>query len=124
MTAPSRGRLIGGLLLGTLAGCFVGSVATAPFAYVSGKKKMAPTRRAWGLTPVVVYGEPFTGTDAVTFDHISQRSFPAHTVDDGMVKPDEAAQLIGRHVIGRMKANAPVRWVDLAPKEAAHCFKP
>ncbi|ATB30060.1 SAF domain-containing protein [Melittangium boletus] len=97
----SRGRP--GFFLGLGLGVVLTFLVAFMLAFFWVKQKEHQVRRGWNLVPVVSLAEDVPAGTVLTYDHISQRSFPEQFVTASVIKPADAATAVGKRLIAPMR---------------------
>ena len=100
-----RGRGIGAASVAMLGGLLVAWAADETI-----RAQRTEARAGWNLRPVVVLADDLEPGTVLTFDLVSQRPIPEQFVTDSYVTPDQANEVIGKKVHGKLRAGDPLTW--------------
>jgi Flp pilus assembly protein CpaB len=106
-------------LLGLLLAC----AGIATFFYVSVSRRLELQRGLWELKPVLVLAKDVPMGHSLTFEDLSQRSFPAQFISPSMVPPAAVQTVLGQTVSMTMQAGDILLWASFADHSAPDaCF--
>jgi Flp pilus assembly protein CpaB len=83
-------------------------------------KRECRVYRCWNLTPVVVAAHRIEPGARLTYEDLSQRSFPEQYVRAADVKPDLAGAIVGQFARWPLNEGEPIQWTDLQANRDDH----
>jgi Flp pilus assembly protein CpaB len=75
----------------------------------------------WDQVPVVVLATDVKAGEALSMENLSQRSLPSRFVDSAAVRPDQAAEVVGRTLKAGQLMGDTVFRANLEPAPGAAC---
>ncbi|MCA2976921.1 MAG: hypothetical protein INH41_00495 [Myxococcaceae bacterium] len=105
-----------------LAGVLLGSAAAGGLTVQSVTRRVANARAGCNLVPIVVVAVDVKAGETLSMEHLSQRAIPEQFLGPSMVRPDEAADVVGQRVTMALPAGAPVPWAAVESPSWAEAF--
>lgn len=110
MSAPRSAALVGGLLVGLSASCFVGGPIGVMLGRRANQQIKEKEQERWQMSPIVVAGVDLTPGVPLTMAQLSQRHVPSQVITSRAIRPDEGRRLVGQPVRVKVSAGEVLLW--------------
>jgi hypothetical protein len=111
-----KGLFLGGLLTGLAGGIPIAGFVAAHLSSDIVEKARREARRDWQLAQAVVSRQELAPGEAITYDGLTLRPFPARMLTSSLIRPDDGPRIYNQLATAPIQAGELVRWGFVPPR--------